>query len=165
MHDDLGSKLNSIKLTTTMLQKKHTDSQSINDLNEVEQIAADLTVSMREMVWALNPKNNNIISFTNYMITYAKHFFEHSDIKVQILNQIENEDVNISGFVRKNVLLTIRELLNNVLKHSQSSCVTLYFNLAINEFLITITDDGIGISSNTILGNGCFSVKKKNKRL
>ncbi|HEV9036310.1 MAG TPA: ATP-binding protein, partial [Puia sp.] len=58
--------------------------------------------------------------------------------------------------------LSVKEALNNVLKHSQSSVVNI--NVSVNERLvIEIQDDGVGINLDKLrkFGNGLNNMKKR----
>ena len=54
--------------------------------------------------------------------------------------------IEISGEKRRNIFLSVKEALNNVLRHSHASTVTI--NISLDEILlIEICDDGIGINN------------------
>src|SRR5207244_12275002 len=68
----------------------------------------------------------------------------------------------INGEKRRNMFLSVKEALNNVLKHSQSSVVKI--NVTVNNKLtIEIQDDGVGINMEKLrkFGNGLHNMKKK----
>jgi signal transduction histidine kinase len=68
----------------------------------------------------------------------------------------------ISGEKRRNIFLSVKEALNNVLKHSQSSVVKI--DITVQEtFIIEIRDDGVGINLEKLrkFGNGLNNMKKR----
>jgi signal transduction histidine kinase len=68
----------------------------------------------------------------------------------------------ISGEKRRNIFLSVKEALNNVLKHSQSSVVRI--KVSVNDRLvIEIQDDGVGINMDKLrkFGNGLNNMKKR----
>jgi signal transduction histidine kinase len=68
----------------------------------------------------------------------------------------------ISGEKRRNLFLSVKESLNNVLKHSQSTVVKI--NVTINDkLIIEIQDDGVGINMEKLrkFGNGLSNMKKR----
>jgi two-component system sensor histidine kinase DesK len=161
MHDDLGSGLSSIKLISEMLKIKHSDLETKNDLNEIVDYATDLTDTMREMVWSLNPRNDSLSKFVDHSIAYAKHFFEPSDIKFEVTTSPEFPEITMSGFVRRNLFLSLKEIFNNIIKHSGARKVSFSIKYVDNKLFIIIQDDGKGIADNSMKGNGLYSLKKR----
>lgn len=161
MHDDLGSGLSSIKLISEMLKKKHSDVETKQDLNEIVDYATNLTDTMREMVWSLNPRNDTLSKFVDHTIVYAKHFFEPSGINFNIVAAQEFPDITMSGFVRRNLFLCIKEIFNNIIKHAAAKNISFSIKCVENKLNIIILDDGIGLADNHQEGNGLYSIKKR----
>jgi signal transduction histidine kinase len=68
----------------------------------------------------------------------------------------------ISGEKRRNIFLSVKEALNNVVKHSQSPVVRI--NVTVQDrMIIEIQDDGIGIDLEKLrkFGNGLNNMKKR----
>jgi len=161
MHDDLGSGLSSIKLISEMLKKKHSDTETKSDLNEIVDHATNLTDTMHEMVWSLNPRNDILSKFIDHIVQYSKIFFDPSEINFKITTNPQSPEITISGFVRRNLFLSIKEIFNNIIKHSTASNVTCEINYQDNKLSIIIQDDGRGIADNYQEGNGLYSIKKR----
>ncbi|MDQ5979915.1 MAG: hypothetical protein QG602_2890, partial [Verrucomicrobiota bacterium] len=68
IHDDLGSGLTRISLLTQAPETADARTQ----LDRIYQTVGDLTQSMDEFVWAVNPKNDNLEGFANYLVEYAQ---------------------------------------------------------------------------------------------
>ncbi len=161
MHDDLGSGLSSIKLISEMLKVKHSDAETKSDLNEIVDYATNLTDTMREMVWSLNPRNDTLPKFVDHTLGYAKHFFEPSGINFKVVSNQEFHDITMSGFIRRNLFLCLKEIFNNIIKHAAAKNVSFSIKCVENKLTIIIQDDGIGIADNHREGNGLYSIKKR----
>jgi len=163
MHDDLGSGLSSIKLISEMLKRKHSDEETQNDLTQIVENATELTGTMRDMVWSLNPRNDNLDKFILHIQQYAKTFFEPSEIDLHIEIPKEIPSNSMSGFIRRNLFLCIKEVFNNIIKHSKANSVHLKCELVSNQLIISIQDNGIGLSENNQPNNGFYSMQKRIK--
>jgi signal transduction histidine kinase len=72
----------------------------------------------------------------------------------------------LSGEFRRNIYLTIKEALHNVVKHSQASSVNI--TIRINKSLeITIEDNGIGFDKKNIrpFSNGLTNMENRIKEI
>lgn len=163
MHDDLGSGLSSIKLISEMLKRKHDDVETKNDLNEIVENATNLTDTMREMVWSLNPRNDDLERFVDHLEEYSKRFFNPSllQFRFEKTNIYSNQIMN--GFVRRNLFLCLKEILNNIIKHANAKHVEMNISFVNNTLLILIYEDGIGIGDKSINGNGFYTMQKRIK--
>jgi two-component system sensor histidine kinase DesK len=144
-----------------MLKRKHSDAETKSDLNEIVDNATNLTDTMREMVWSLNPRNDTLSKFVDHTVQYAKHFFEPSEINFKIVSNQEFPDIAMSGFVRRNLFLCLKEIFNNIIKHAVAKNVSFSIKYVENKLTIIIQDDGIGIAENLREGNGLYSIKKR----
>lgn len=161
MHDDLGSGLSSIKLISEMLKRKHSDEDTKQDLNEIVNHAAELTSTMREMVWSLNPRQDQLDKFIHHIAAYSKQFFEPSSIQCQINLPPYIEPTPLNGFLRRNIFLVLKEIQHNIIKHSQANQVHIDIQLEPHKLLIQITDNGKGLETDTIFNNGFYSMQKR----
>ncbi len=161
MHDDLGSGLSSIKLISEMLKKKHSDTETKSDLNEIVEHATSLTDTMREMVWSLNPRNDTLSKFVDHIIQYSKQFFEPSEISFKVVVKQEFPEITMNGFVRRNLFLCLKEIFNNIIKHAQAKNVLCTISYHEHKLVISIHDDGRGIPESHTQGNGLYSIRKR----
>ena len=67
--------------------------------------------------------------------------------------------------MRHNVFLTVKEALNNVLKHSGATTITISLNCSDNILHIEIIDNGKGFSQKNKIfsGNGLYNMEKRIK--
>jgi signal transduction histidine kinase len=160
MHDELGSGLSSIKLISHMLKQKHADAETQEDLDDIVHCATDLTTSMHDIVWSLNPNNDNTQSFVDYIVKYALKFFEPTSIELKRKIKLE-VSVPLAGMHRKELLLCVKEILNNIAKHAKASIVELSVNQAKDALIILVTDNGIGRKTTDLGGNGTQTIEMR----
>lgn len=161
MHDDLGAGISALKLQAEFLKQKADNDDLQNDIDELLKTSEEMNLSMREMLWSLNSGNDTLGSFIDYAIQYADNFLKKTKIKLWTESIDIISDTSISTEMRRNMFLCLKESLNNAYKHSQSSQLKLSFTQTGKEFVMRVSDNGIGINSEKPEGNGLRNMKRR----
>jgi signal transduction histidine kinase len=163
LHDDIGSSLSKITLLSQVLMQRVNDDHSIAQLAKISEAATDALEKMSEMVWSLNPKNDQLENLLSYIRKYAVEFFEPTDIACSVHLPDEIVGIEISGEQRRNIFLTVKEALHNVVKHANATKVDLSFPGFGNSVQIVIHDNGKGIAAEELnkFGNGLQNMKQR----
>lgn len=161
MHDELGSGATIISLTSEILKTKMKD-QVFPEIDKISNTANELITKMNTLIWTMKSENDSIESLVTYVRIYALEFFENTQIECRVNMPSSFPIIELSGEKRRNIFLTVKESLNNVMKHSLAGKVTISF-LITNKLIISIVDDGIGIDFNKLrqFGNGLNNIKKR----
>ncbi|MDN4011180.1 histidine kinase [Chryseobacterium gambrini] len=161
MHDDLGAGISALKLQAEFLKQRAENDDLKNDIDELLKTSEEMNLSMREMLWSLNSGNDTLGSFIDYSKMYAQNFLK----KTKILLLTESENVVLETVItteqRRNLFLCLKEALNNAYKHSQSNQIKLSFIQKDKEFMMKISDNGIGINHEKSEGNGLRNMKRR----
>ncbi|WP_336716707.1 sensor histidine kinase [Chryseobacterium mucoviscidosis] len=161
MHDDLGAGISALKLQAEFLKQRAENDDLKNDIDELLKTSEEMNLSMREMLWSLNSGNDTLGSFIDYSKMYAQNFLK----KTKILLLTQSEDVVLETVItteqRRNLFLCLKEALNNAYKHSQSNQIKLSFIQKDKEFMMKISDNGIGINHEKSEGNGLRNMKRR----
>ena len=167
MHDDLGAGLSRIKfLSETIGMKKQMQQPIEEDIGSISNYANEMIGKMGEIVWALNEKNDSLSDLLSYTRAYATEYLLNNGIQCQVEAPAVFPSFFVSGEFRRNVYLTIKEALHNIVKHAQADHVRI--TITINRNLrITIQDDGVGFDTGTIkpFRNGLVNMQKRMKDL
>lgn len=163
IHDDIGAELTHLVLLTKII--KDTDQLKRNTLlKKLESAANELLNKMNEVIWALNPSNDNMANFYAYLKYYVSTFLEHQKLQGEIKFEGELlEDIAISAEIRRNTFLVIKEFLNNTLKHASASHIHLHVQQNNHCIQVEISDNGIGLpdEKDLHLRNGILNMKKR----
>jgi signal transduction histidine kinase len=167
MHDDLGSGLTSIKLLSDITLQKGSSNDS-SELRKINTNAGILVARMRELVWTLNPENDSLSNTIYFIKEYAVDFLTEADIDVQFNETLPAElrASTLTGTKRRDIILIVKECLNNIVKHAKASQVQIDTNISDNILQITITDNGVGLSNEKPqqLGHGLASMRTRATR-
>jgi signal transduction histidine kinase len=163
MHDDIGSGLTKI----TYLSQMALNNFDNNDkLLKIKETAAVLVENMSEIIWAMKEENNSLEDLINYIKSYAVDYFDSNHTQLQIKVSGFYDNIEISGDSRRHIFLSIKESLNNIIKHANAK--NAFIEIKINEFLnITIKDNGSGFDTKNIRkeGNGLHNIRKRISKL
>jgi signal transduction histidine kinase len=146
LHDDLGGGLSSINLISEMMKSKP-DNEISKQLNKISDSSKELVQKMNEIVWALNINNDNLQSLLAYIRQYAVKTLDDVNIKCSVTTPENIPVVSIAGNERRNIFLMVKECINNIVKHSKATEVSIEVILA-EKLCIKINDNGIGFSCN-----------------
>jgi len=163
MHDDLGAGLSRIKfLSETIGMKKQLQEPIEEDISSIGNYANEMISKMGEIVWALNEKNDSLSDLLSYTRSYAVEYLLNNGIRCQVHAPDMFPSIFVSGEFRRNIYLTIKEALHNIIKHAKASHVII--NIKIDRNLtIGIQDDGIGFDGLHIrpFSNGLNNMQKR----
>ncbi len=161
MHDELGSGVTAIRLMSEIVKSKMKEN-TLPEIEKISQSANELLNKMNTIIWTMVSSNDSVESLVAYIRAYAVEFFETTPISCHFNVDAHMANHELTGEKRRNIFLAVKEALNNVLKHSQASNVTI--NIIVNKTLvIDILDDGIGINLDKlrIFGNGLHNMQRR----
>ncbi len=146
MHDDMGARLSQLSF---MLKAFRSDaSLTVAARENVEQItdaAGEALGSLDEVVWTVNPKNDLLDALCRHLCGHATRYLAPLGIACRIESAPAWPDIGISSHARHQVTMAFKEALQNVVKHSKASEVTLTLALDQRHFVIRVSDNGCGL--------------------
>ncbi|MBC7744126.1 MAG: hypothetical protein H7096_03405 [Flavobacterium sp.] len=167
MHDDLGGGLSRIKFLSQIIQLK-TDKQICiaDEVNKIAQYSDEMVDKMGEIVWALNEKNDSLADLMAFTRTYTVEYLCSNNISCDFIIPPLLPEIFISGEIRRNIFLSVKEALHNVIKHAEATQVTVKIDFR-RKLKITIQDNGKGIDFNHIrrFGNGLMNIQERIKSI
>lgn len=153
MHDELGGGLSTIRLASERSKKMESSEELKTILGRVSQISIGLISNMRGIIWAMDTQNDSLDSLLSYLRQYARTFLDDNAIEAHIQVPTERPDINLSGQYRHSILLTVKECLNNILKHAEATEVWLHTSVG-EQLVIHIRDNGKGFDPEEKAGSG-----------
>jgi signal transduction histidine kinase/ligand-binding sensor domain-containing protein len=166
MHDDLGAGLTRIKYIAEHILEKTDSGETVQlELQKLKNFSSELVESMGEIIWAVSEKNNLLSSTLYYLRSYAINYCEENNIDCDFEIPESFKDRIISGNIRRNIFLLLKESLHNIVKHACAKAITIKAGITEN-FELIIKDDGKGFSNNRdTQGNGLINMKKRVQEL
>jgi signal transduction histidine kinase len=146
IHDDLGASLTRI----TLLSESARDGRDGGAAQEVEQIystARELTRSMDEIVWAVNPRHDTLDSLATYLGKFAQDYLRTAGVRCRLDMPMQLPSLPLTSEVRHNLFLAFKEALHNTVKHASATEVRVQLELHGQQFTLSVEDNGKGITS------------------
>lgn len=167
LHDELGGKLSSIKFAGKKVQKATHLDEVKKITQRVSEISTELIESMRSIIWAMDTQNDTLSSLQANIRSYASTIGKDNDLKMHFDFQNNEADIIVKGQIRHHLFLTIKEILNNIIKHSSANEVVLNMSATENTLTSVISENGEGFTLPEIsnLGKGIKSIDKRMKSI
>ena len=164
MHDEVGASLTRISILSQLAGDPKNDPESKKKLvGQINEIAGDVVDEMSQIIWAMNPKNDSLDSFASYLRQYASGYLEAAQIDGIFLFPDTVPSAPMSSELRRNIFLTAKEALHNIVKHSSATRVEISLVYQNNLLSVKIRDNGKGfeIEKRTGKGNGLANMQKR----
>ncbi|WP_430898020.1 MULTISPECIES: sensor histidine kinase [unclassified Paraflavitalea] len=164
MHDELGSGMTAIRLMSEIMRTKIKDDK-FPELERISNASNDLLGKMNSIIWTMKSSNDSLESLIAYVRSHTLEYFDNTEIncRVALPNSIPN--VEMSGEKRRNIFLSIKESLNNILKHAHATEVSMGIEINTDKktLAIRVTDNGVGIDQEKLkrFGNGLSNMKRR----
>jgi signal transduction histidine kinase len=132
------------------------------EIEKISQSANDVLNKMNAIIWSMNSGNDSVDNLISYIREYALEYLEGTNIRCHIRTPKHIEPRELTGEKRRNIFLCIKEILNNALKHSQAS--ELSIDIETGETLVVrLADNGIGIDLQNLrlFGNGIQNIQRR----
>ena len=163
LHDDIGSELSSILINTNLLHNYDTNENQKILIDKITITSSEISQRLNVFIWSLNTENNNVQNFCEYVKRYAFNFLDGTSFKLDFFTNIDTVSTKIlNGNARKNLFFCIKEILNNIVKHSQGNMVQIrIYDIDKKELEILIHDNGTGIQKTNKFGNGLINIQNR----
>lgn len=145
LHDELGASLTEIALLADLGAEQAAGSAFQKHLDELCQKARMLGLTLDEIVWAVNPREDTLASLLDYLASFATEFLDRAGITLRMNIATGIPDLPLDANVRHSVFLAVREAFNNIVKHSEAKSAWLDVSLSNGRLTVEVKDDGKGI--------------------
>lgn len=167
LHDDLGATLSSLQINSAIAQKlmEKDQPQTKKILQKIEHQAKEISENIGNIIWSMKPGKNEFMSLSTRIKNFASEILGDTGILYTI--KIDSEiDLEITDFtLRKNLILICKEALNNIAKYSLAKDVQLSLHKTNSEYILKISDNGIGFDHTKTTGNGLQNMKKRTEEM
>jgi signal transduction histidine kinase len=135
------------------------------NIQQIHTTARELTRSMDEIVWAINPQHDTLDSLMAYLESFAQDFLGTARMRCRLDVPLQLPVLPLTAEVRHNLFLAFKEALHNVVKHSGASEVRIVVRLAPTGFSLTLQDNGTGFlleeANRKGFGNGLANMRRR----
>jgi len=163
MHDQIGGILTRVSILSDVGQSENEATPVRGQFERIGTQVRTAVQGLDEIVWATNPKNDNLPRFADYVGRFADECFENTGVRCWQEMPDVLPNLPLRADVRHNVFLAIKEAFHNVLKHSGAKEVWLRLTLTASQVTVEIEDHGRGFVPDTVApgGNGLDNMRSR----
>ncbi len=169
-HDELGHKLTKISLYSEIMRRELSGTLNGHEeyLQKINDAANNLYDDTKDFVWSIDPLKDSLFDLAVYLKDFGDEFFEKTGISF-IVNEIPEgfRKIVLPMNWKRQLTLIFKEAMNNILKHSGASEVTLLIESSEGKIKIILKDNGIGFKEDDIkkTARGLDIMKKRAVRI
>lgn len=162
--EDLANSLSSINISSELAKSKieHDALRTRDYIHHISETSNRMTQAMYDMVWSINPQNDQMSKTLERMKHFALEQESMNDINIEIDADPAIEDKHSDMEHRYELLSIFKESIINAVKHSGARNIQIQLRLRKQKLQLTIQDDGRGFNPSGIAkGRGTQDMKRR----
>jgi len=167
LHDDIGATMSGIALHSHMARQYITQNKTesvVQSLNLIADGAVEMVNNLNDVVWAVNPKNDNVEEMLERLKEYTLGITQAKNITVNWEIQKDITNMKLPVEYRRNVYLICKEAVNNAVKYANCTRIVIGGNQKGKELVFSVYDDGKGFDTAHLSGgNGLKNMQERAK--
>ncbi|HQW49768.1 MAG TPA: tetratricopeptide repeat protein [Bacteroidia bacterium] len=146
LHDSLGAQLTFVNSVLDGIKKSTTsiDESLKSKIETVSEFSENAVTELKNTLWVMNLKSINVSDLKFRIANYINSAAEaKEEIRFHFNFEIA-DDIQIQTKSAMNIFRVIQEIVNNAIKYSHASEVSISIHQNKNELLIDVRDNGVG---------------------
>jgi signal transduction histidine kinase len=147
-------------LAKTKIEQDHLRTRDY--IHHISETSNRMTQAMYDMVWSINPQNDQLVKTLERMKQFALEQESMHDINIQIDADPFIEDKHSDMEHRYELLSIYKEAIINAVKHSDARNIQVQLRLRKKKLQLLIQDDGKGFNPTGVAkGRGILDMKRR----
>ena len=166
LHDEMGSTLTSINILSNVALSIPAPENVPRYLQKIKEHSGSMMESMSDIIWAINPQHDTVERLLLRMREFAVELLEPAGIHCSF--DITDNDLALTVLPeeRKFLYLIFKEALNNAVKYSAATSVSIQLHKDETVLRLSISDNGKGFEHHKIRkGNGIANMQQRAKAI
>lgn len=169
LHDDIGASLSSLHVYSSIVENEMSQNPALAQkyLRKITFGIRTVMENMNDVIWAVNVQKKDGKLFSSRLKDFNMDLFDAKNIECtyQIDSVLESRITQM--LVRKNILLIAKEAINNIVKHSHASKVSITLRSDKERLILEVEDNGRGMlpGRKSSGGNGMNSLQLRTAQL
>jgi signal transduction histidine kinase len=145
LHDELGSRLTKAGMVAEMAARDLAAQPGARQrVLALRATLDEVTATMDELVWAVNPKHDTLDGLANYLIRFTQEFFRDSPIRCELNVPPDLPAAPLVASLRHDLFLAYKEAVANAAKHARATVITVRAEFDGHRLTLEVCDDGVG---------------------
>lgn len=163
LHDDIGSTLNSVKVFAHLAR---VEKEQNDYLLQIERSLAEASVGLRDMIWVLDDSQDTIEAIVERIRRFAVPVTRAAGAEFRTIVNFDERSRLVNKAEKRNLLLVAKETINNSIKYSGCTIITVTIRNKNGILRFKIEDNGSGFEQQNIIpGNGLKNIKSRAEKM
>lgn len=161
LHDEVSATLTGISYFAEAVRRDKNKAKKEHFISLIRESAGDAKEKITDIVWSINPDNDDWGMFLSKCRRYASDLLESKDIKyeLKIADKIPGK---LPMEIRQHLWMIYKEMLTNAVRHSNASRLDIIMDVDGRYLKLIVQDDGRGFDSKDQNGgNGVSNIKRR----
>lgn len=163
LHDDIGATLSSLQINSAVANKlviKNPEETQLI-LEKIENQSKNIADKIGDIIWSMKPGKDEFMTMSSRIRNFANDILGSTNIhyKIEIDPQVDKKITDMTA--RKNIVLILKEAINNVAKYSKATHLEIVLEIESNTLKIIVSDNGVGFDPEIVKGNGIVNMQKR----
>ncbi len=163
LHDEVGQTLTALRIEVSHALAQAQVPASREHLGRARDIAERAVTSVRDISALLRPAILDDFGLCPAVQSHIEEFSRRSGIRATFVE--EGVQDSLPDDVKTCIYRVVQEALHNCEKHSGAAAVNVNIRQTAREIVVTVTDDGKGISSDARRGCGILGMSERAARI
>lgn len=168
LHDNVGSGLTEISILSEVTARKinNNENKYLPELQKISELSRQLIDNMSDIVWVVNPNRDSLYDLIIRLKDTYSEILNSLGISLKTSNVDKLADIKLSMEFKQNLYLIFKEAINNAIKHSNCTRITIDANIRNDVIEISINDNGNGFDEKSIRqGNGIKNIQNRAEQI
>jgi len=162
LHDDIGSALSQIGLLSEAARRPASAPTMPDALARIATVSRETAASMSDIVWTINPQRDSLGDLSVRIRRFAGELFSARDIDCVVVTPEADENLKLGIDTRRQLLLVAKESMHNVIRHANSTQVSIELKHDNRWVVFRISDNGEGFDPQAgAEGHGIASMRSR----
>lgn len=141
LHDEVGSMLSGLAMQAEIMELDQ-EKSNVARLHRISEISRMTLSKMRDVVWSIDSRRDQVKDLLDRMLENAEEMLTPKDIIFHFERGELPLEKKLPVDVRQHLFLFYKEAINNIIKHSNATSVTIRFGHFRDSFEMSIHDNG-----------------------
>jgi signal transduction histidine kinase len=168
LHDDIGANLSLIAMVSEVARGHlQRDDQRLKEwFSTIASTSRDTVDAMSDIVWAVNPRRDQLSDLTLRMRSFAENILDARNIDLEFHGPEPTRDVKVGADLRREIFLIFKESINNMVRHSRCTAAEVDLSIDRGWLVLQAKDNSRGFAvPHTPEGNGLASMRHRASKL
>ena len=163
LHDDIGASLSSLQVNSMVAHELllHEPDRAQKVLEKIASQSKSLSERIGDIIWSMKPGKDEFMTMSNRIRSFANDIMGDTEMQYHIDIAPEADTAIIDITIRKNIIFITKEAINNTVKYSKATTLSIALKAKKGYASLSISDNGIGFIPQQSRGNGIENMKRR----